>query len=117
VVSRVEDTLRRLALNDERSLRLALDTGTLSFATSRLDPKTHALIRLAALLSVGAPAASCRWGAERAQESGATEEEIVGVLWSIGPIVGLARVVEAAPSLALAIGYDVEAAFEEPDSG
>jgi hypothetical protein len=32
-----------------------------------------------------------------------------------GPIFGLARVVAAAPALALAIGYDVEAAFEEPD--
>jgi hypothetical protein len=33
---------------------------------------------------------------------------------SVGPIVGLARVVAAAPALALAIGYDIEAAFEQP---
>jgi hypothetical protein len=45
---------------------------------------------------------------------GATEQEIVGVLWAVGPIVGLARVVAAAPALALATSYDVEAAFEEP---
>jgi 4-carboxymuconolactone decarboxylase len=113
-VGRVEDALRRLALNDEQSLRLALDTGSLGLATSRLDPKTHALTRLAALLSMGAPAASCRWCAERAQEAGATEEEVAGVLWAIGPVVGLAGVVAAAPTLALAIGYDVEAAFDEP---
>jgi hypothetical protein len=36
------------------------------------------------------------------------------VLWAVGPIVGLARVVAAAPALALAIGYDIEAAFEQP---
>jgi 4-carboxymuconolactone decarboxylase len=113
-VNRVEDALRRLALNDEQSIRLALDTGSLSLATSRLDPKTHALTRLAALLSVGAPSTSCRWSVEQAQESGATEEEIVGVLWAIAPAIGLARVVAAAPTLALAIGYDVDAAFEEP---
>jgi 4-carboxymuconolactone decarboxylase len=112
--SRVDDTLRRLALNDEQSIRSVLDPGPLSFATSRLDVKTYALTRLAALVSVGAPTASCRWSAELAQEAGATEEEIVGILWAIGPIVGLARVVAAAPALALAIGYDVDAAFEEP---
>jgi alkylhydroperoxidase/carboxymuconolactone decarboxylase family protein YurZ len=113
-MSRVEDTLRRLALNDEQTISLALDTGSLSLAASHLDTKTYALTRLAALLAIGAPAASCRWCAELAEGSGATEEEIVGVLWSIGPVVGLARVVAAAPALGLAIGYDVEAAFEEP---
>jgi 4-carboxymuconolactone decarboxylase len=76
--------------------------------------KTYALARLAAVVSLGAPTTSCRWSAELAQEAGATEEEIVGVLWAVGPIVGLARVVAAAPALALAIGYDVEAAFEKP---
>jgi 4-carboxymuconolactone decarboxylase len=55
-----------------------------------------------------------RWSAELAQEAGATEQEIVGVLWAVGPVVGLARVVAAAPTVALAIGYDVEAAFETP---
>ena len=114
MTARVEDTLRRLALNDEQSVRSVLDPGPLSFATSRLDVKTYALTRLAAMLAVGAPTASCRWSAELAQDAGATEEEIVGVLWAIGPVVGLASVVAAAPSLALAIGYDVEAAFEEP---
>ena len=112
--TRVDDTLRRLALNDEQCVRSVLDPGPLSFATSRLEGKTYALTRLAALLSVGAPVASCRWGAELAQEAGATEEEIVGVLWAVGPVIGLARVVAAAPALALAIGYDVEAAFDEP---
>ncbi len=106
--------MRRLALNDEQSVRLALDTGSLSLATSHLDPKTHALMRLGALLSVDGPAASCRWSVELARDAGATEEEIVGILWAIGPVVGLARIVAAAPKLGLAIGYDVEAAFEEP---
>lgn len=113
-MTQVEETLRRLALNDEQSIRVALDTGSLGLAASRLDPKTHALARLAALLSVGAPAASCRWSVEAAQEAGATQEEVMGVLWAIGPAIGFARVVAAAPILALAIGYDVEAAFERP---
>ena len=72
------------------------------------------MTRLAALLSIGAPPASCRWSAELAQRAGASQDEIVGVLWAIAPVVGFARVVAAAPALALAIGYDVEAAFEKP---
>jgi hypothetical protein len=78
------------------------------------DMKTSALARLPAVVSLGAPTTSCQWSAELAREAGATEEEIVGVLWAVGPIVGLARVVATAPALALAIGYDVEAAFEKP---
>ena len=39
-------------------------------------------------------------------------DEIVGTLIAVAPTVGTARVVSAAPELALALGYDVEAAFE-----
>ena len=39
-------------------------------------------------------------------------DEIVGTLIAVAPTVGIARVVSAAPELALALGYDVEAAFE-----
>ena len=49
-----------------------------------------------------------RYGARRRSES----QEIVGVLIAVAPTVGLARVVSAAPELALAIGYDVDAALE-----
>ena len=58
-MDRVERTLRRLALNDEHSLRVALaDPGS----ASDLDAKTQALIRLGALLSVGAETVSLRDG-------------------------------------------------------
>ena len=42
-------------------------------------------------------------------DAGATYDEIVGTLIAVMPIVGIARVVAAAPNLALAVGYDVEA--------
>jgi 4-carboxymuconolactone decarboxylase len=45
--------------------------------------------------------------------SGATVDEIVGVLIAVAPTVGLARVVSAAPEVAVAIGYDIDAALEE----
>ena len=104
----VERTLRRLALNDERYLRSALaDPGI----PNGLDAKTQALIRLGALLSLGASTVSLRWTVERAVAAGATDEEIVAVLLAIAPAVGHARVVAVAPHLGLALGYD----FEEQD--
>lgn len=48
------------------------------------------------------------WTVEHAQCTGATDEEILGVLVAIGPAVGLARVVAAAPRLALAMGYEID---------
>jgi 4-carboxymuconolactone decarboxylase len=108
-VQRVEETLRRLALSDERSLRSALADPGMAGA-SGLDAKAQALVRLGALLSVGAATSSLRWMVELAYAAGATDEEILAVLLAIAPAVGHARVVGVAPQLALALGYDVEAA-------
>ena len=41
-------------------------------------------------------------------QSGAEDDEIVDVLVTVAAVVGSARVVAAAPRLALAIGYDIE---------
>ena len=104
-MERVERTLRRLALSEERYLRSALaDPGV----ASDLDAKTQSLIRLGALLSVGAATASLRWTVELAAAAGASDEEIVGVLLAIAPAVGHARVVGVAPHLGLALGYDFD---------
>jgi 4-carboxymuconolactone decarboxylase len=106
---RTVELLRRLALNDSRTVAAAVGAGRAHESLSgALDPKTTALVRLAALLSVGAPTVSFRATAEEARASGATEEEIVDVLLAIGPAIGAARLVEASPRLALAIDYDVE---------
>jgi alkylhydroperoxidase/carboxymuconolactone decarboxylase family protein YurZ len=101
----VEELLRRLALNDEEAVRGAIAAGA---GAEGLDPKTAALVRLAALLSIGAETTSCRASVDRAYATGATDEEIVGVLVAVAPAVGAARVVAAAPRLALAIDYDLE---------
>ena len=44
-------------------------------------------------------------------------DEIVGTLIAVAPVIGLARVVSDAPELALALGYDVEAALEAQGDG
>jgi alkylhydroperoxidase/carboxymuconolactone decarboxylase family protein YurZ len=104
-----EELLRRLALSDEKAVCAAVGARPLAPATTwALDAKTAALVRLAALLALGAPTASCRATVELARAGGASDQEIVGVLLAVAPAVGAARVVGAAPRLALAIDYDVE---------
>ena len=78
----------------------------------RLDQKTLALARLAALIAVGGSVPSYGAQADAAVGAGATPSEIVDVLVGVIPIIGLPHVVAAAPDLALALGYDTDDALE-----
>ena len=77
-----------------------------------LDSRTTALVRVSALLAIGAPAPLCEKAIGRALEVGASREDVVATLMTISRIVGLARVVSAAPTVAVGIGYDIDAALE-----
>jgi alkylhydroperoxidase/carboxymuconolactone decarboxylase family protein YurZ len=110
-----QERLRSLALSDDHFVGSVLGMGHDTIEISRLDPKTHALVRLAALLAVDAGQSSYNASVEVALAVGATFDEIVGILIAVAPAVGLGRVVSAAPELALALGYDVEAALEAHD--
>ena len=101
-----ERLLRRIALSDDTVVTslLAPHGGDL---LPVLDVRTRALVCLGALISLGAPTTSYRCAVEAAYSAGATDEEIVGVLSTVAPVIGLARTVHAAPGLALALGYDV----------
>jgi 4-carboxymuconolactone decarboxylase len=109
LVDEVERLLRRLALNDEKLVGMVMAGDFDASGGPPLRPKVDLLVRLGALLALGAATSSLRATVDRAIEAGATEAEIVGVLVSVAPAMGLARVVSTAPRLALAIGYDVEA--------
>jgi alkylhydroperoxidase/carboxymuconolactone decarboxylase family protein YurZ len=104
------DLLRRLALHDERVTADALGSGDAHSALPCpvLDARTLALVRLAGLVAVGAAVPSYGAQADAAIDAGATAAEIVDVLVSVIPVVGLPRVVAAAPKLALALGHDVD---------
>ena len=80
-----------------------------------LDPRTTALLQVGALVAIGSPAVCLEWNAGRALAAGASEDEIAGVLLAIAPVAGLGRVAAAADGIAAALGYDLEAALEEPD--
>jgi hypothetical protein len=103
-VDPAEELLRRLALNDEKAVDMVL-SGAPRSADAGLLPKVDLLVRLGALVAVGAPTASLRRACELAQAAGATDTEMVGVLVAVAPTVGLARVVATAPRLASAMGY------------
>jgi 4-carboxymuconolactone decarboxylase len=113
--ARFQEILRRLAMIDEGLVEDEAGLGLGQACTSALDPKTSALLRVAALVAIGSSAVCLEWSAARAMAAGATEGEIADVLLAIAPVAGLGRVVSAVPDLALALGYDVEAALEEPD--
>jgi alkylhydroperoxidase/carboxymuconolactone decarboxylase family protein YurZ len=80
-----------------------------------LDERTAALARVAALVAQRASPASYRHGVERALDAGASADEVVATLKVVARTVGLARVVSAAPGLALAAGYDIDDALETLD--
>jgi 4-carboxymuconolactone decarboxylase len=82
-----------------------------------LDGRVEGLVRLAALVSSRAPAAAYRDVVAAAMAAGATADDVVATLRAVAPGVGLARVVAAVPGLALAAGYDVDAALESLDEG
>jgi alkylhydroperoxidase/carboxymuconolactone decarboxylase family protein YurZ len=104
--------LRRLALRDDRYIDTLLAEEQTAAAVSELDPRGHALVRIGALIAADAAPPSYMSAVEDALEAGSTYDEIVGTLIAVMPVVGVARVVSAAPNLGLALGYDVGAALE-----
>jgi len=110
---RFQEILRRLTIIDEGFVEDQAMLGLGLTAVSALDARTAAMLRLGASVAIGAPEVCLEWGAGRALAAGATEDEIAEVLLAIAPVVGLARVVAAAPGVATALGYDITAALEE----
>ena len=102
------ERLRCLAINDARFAGGVCR----DLECQDLNPKTLALVRLAALVAVGGAVPSYGAQADAAVGAGATAAEIVDVLVGVVPVVGLPSVVAAAPKLAMALGYDVDEALE-----
>lgn len=109
-----KEHLRRLAVHDEALLE-AIATDGSSFPSAVIDERTAALVHLAATIAVDAAPASFQHAVALALAAGVTREEIVASLEAVTPVTGTARVVQCAPKIALALGYDVEAALEQFD--
>jgi|SRR6516165_2082545 len=109
-----QETLRRLAMIDEAFVEGQAGLGLGLAGTPILDPKTAALLQLGASVASGATGMSLEWSTARALAAGATGEEIADALLVIAPVAGLGRVVAAAPDVATALGYDIDAALHDP---
>lgn len=112
-VARFQETLRRLAIFDEGLIQAGFGTDVDQLPA--LDAKTVALLRIAVSVAIGSSAVCLQWSAARALAAGATQDEITDVLLAIVPVAGLGRIVSAAPEVAIALGYDIDAALEEPN--
>src|ERR1700761_742009 len=110
-----EDLLRRLALNDENVVGDVMIQRAGTGHHRELGPTVDLLVRLGALLAVGAAAPSLREVVDKALAAGVTTDEIVGVLVCVGPTIGVASMVASASKLAVVIGYDLENGHDTAD--
>lgn len=79
---------------------------------SELTAHQAALARLAALVALDGAQVSYIHVVAEALSAGASVDDLVGTLIAVMPSTGADRVVSAAPKLALALGYDIDAALE-----
>jgi len=106
--------LRRLALHDDALLGASAAEDS-TFPDSVIDGRMAALVRVAATIAVDAAPSSFQRAVSRALAAGVSPDEIVATLEAVTPVTGAARVVQCAPKIALALGYDVDAALERHD--
>jgi 4-carboxymuconolactone decarboxylase len=112
---RYQEILRRLAIVDEGFVGDQAGLVLGQPGVQALDPKTAALVRVGVLAAIGAPEVCLEWSSGQALAAGASEDEITSVLLVIAPVIGLGRMVGAAPGVAGAFGYDIDAALDDPD--
>jgi len=102
-----EALLVKLALNDTAAVESTLGTLAARADDAALDAKTHALVRLSALIALESAETSFDWLVSVALGVGASDAEMVSVLVAVAPVVGLARMNSAAAGLARALGVDI----------
>ena len=71
------------------------------------------LVRVAALIAVGAPPASYLANAAAAADSGVTADDVQAVMIGVAPVVGTARVVAAGGNILRALGFAIAVAEAE----
>lgn len=111
-----QEVLRHLAVNDRRLLAALGEVAPAGVSVGPLDDRTTALVRVASLAAAGGPVGTFRWTIQDALEAGADEDDVVAVLLAIAPLIGVVRVAAIAPTVALALDYDLEAALEVLES-
>jgi 4-carboxymuconolactone decarboxylase len=99
-----EQMLLAISVGDASVLDAAIGLRELNREATGLDPRTFALVKVAALIALDAPPASYAWQIANALEDGATPEDILGVLRAVALQVGGPKVIAAAPEIMLGLG-------------
>jgi alkylhydroperoxidase/carboxymuconolactone decarboxylase family protein YurZ len=86
-----------------------------SVEAADLDVETLILVRIAALVAVGAPPVSYLLNLEVAGEMGVDPDQVRAVLAAVAPIVGTARVAEATGNIFKALAVAIEVAELEDE--
>ncbi len=102
-----KDALVGLSRGDQNVLDDMVDLRGAEQHRSGLDARTFSLVKIAALIAVDAPPASYVWQVANALDSGATPQDLLGVLRAVTPHVGGPRAMAAAPELLVALGLDL----------
>jgi 4-carboxymuconolactone decarboxylase len=107
VDNETSNTLAGLALGDIEVLGEALELREAARESSGLDPRSYALVKIAALVALDSPPASYLWQVANAIEAGATPKDILGVLRAVAPQVGGPKAISAAPEIMVALGLSL----------
>jgi alkylhydroperoxidase/carboxymuconolactone decarboxylase family protein YurZ len=107
-----EQALGGLAQEDRPVLETIMQMHLDTLANCTLDEKSYHLVRIAALVAMGAPPASYMVNLGAAVEAGLSAEDAQGVLVAVAPIVGTPRVTAAAGNMLRGLGL-AEALAEE----
>lgn len=79
-----------------------------------LDGRIVVLTDLAAAVAVGADLSVYRRLRTAIVASGVSRDDVLGSYVALAPMVGTARLIAAAPSIAHLLGYDIDADLERP---
>lgn len=104
-----KNALSGLALGDLALLDEAVEMREEARERTGLDPRSFALVKIAALVALDSPPASYLWQVSNALDAGATPNDILGVLRAVAPQVGGPRAVAAAPEIMIALGLSLPA--------
>jgi alkylhydroperoxidase/carboxymuconolactone decarboxylase family protein YurZ len=106
------DVFLGVAQHDVNALEGLFQARLDNLEASGLDPKTYALVNIAALIASDAAPASYVFQIGLALDAGVSPEEILGLLVALNPTVGNVRIVSAAAEIAFALGIDLDAEGE-----
>jgi len=109
-----EEALLKLAIGDPAFCRGIGDI-RVGDADTAIDSGTLALMRLATLVAIGPADPLLHEVIGEALDAGLDSDTIVASLIEVAPTIGINHLVAAAPTLALALGYDLDSRLESLD--